>query len=304
MSEPILRDEFEHDGSSRAVLSSLFDAPVPANEGFLARSRRENFPVAMRWLPRSMRDDLMALYAYARLVDDIGDEVDGDRMAMLDELSLDLEYIETLEPRHPVMRRLRPVVERRGLGIAVLERLIEANRRDQSLRQIATWEELVESCELSAHPVGELVLQFLGASTEETVALSNSICTALQVVEHCQDVSEDCARGRVYLPAKDLERARCASADLTRAPASPELRKVVRLQVERCRVLLADSDMLLSSLSGVGVPLVAGYAAGAMAVCDALERADFDVNSEPVNPRKHDLIRRWLGLLWRAGVRL
>ena len=301
MPRPIPR--FDRGKSPGAVVSTLLDSPALSTSDILDRSRSENFPVAMRWLPGELRDDLMAIYAYARLVDQVGDEAEGDRMAMLEELSEELACIMASEPRHPILRRLKPVIQRRGLGIDVLERLIEANRHDQNLHAVATWDELIESCRFSANPVGELVLQFFGMAREETIALSDSICTALQVVEHCQDVSEDYLRGRIYLPAEDLARFSCPRPDLARAPASPELRKVIRVQVERCRTLLASADALLAAARGISVPVIAGYAAGGVAVCDALERADFDVVSTAVRPYKRDLLWRWLGLMWRTRAR-
>ncbi len=91
-------------------------------------------------------------------------------------------------------------------------RLIEANRTDQRVASYDTWEQLRGYCQLSADPVGELVLAVLGLSTSARIALSDSICTALQLTEHCQDVAEDYARGRMYLPREDLERFGCAHA--------------------------------------------------------------------------------------------
>ena len=99
-------------------------------------------------------------------------------------------------------------------------RLIEANRcRPAAGARSRRWEELLAYCALSANPVGELVLHVFGAATPERVALSDHVCSALQVIEHCQDVAEDRARGRVYLPAEDLARARLRAPRDLAAPA-------------------------------------------------------------------------------------
>jgi squalene synthase HpnC len=287
-------------------VTAAIDSPALAFETIRARAAGENFPVVLWGLPRRRREELLALYDFARLVDELGDarEVEGDRVVGLDALSRDLLRIRSGEPRHPTLQRLAPIVRRHDLPIDAFERLIEANRRDQTLGGIADWDELVESCRYSAHPVGELVLGLFDLANERRVALSNSICTALQVVEHCQDVKEDHEAGRVYLPADDRVHVGCRADDLTRAPASDALRQAVSIQVARARTLLANADPLLRELRGLAVPLVAAYAAGGLATCDALERHTFDVTSRAIRPTRLGFLRRWSGLLLRRYLKL
>src|SRR5262245_35237907 len=188
---------------------ALCGAPGLAAEEILSRAGGENFSVAPRILPQRWREPLEAIYGFARLVDQIGDDATGDRLALLDALEADLERAYRNEARHPLLRRLSPVIARCGLPREAFLRLVAANRWDQRLHHIASWEELLDYCALSANPVGELVLHVFGAATPERVALSDRVCSALQVVEHCQDVAEDHARGRVYLPASDLAAFGC-----------------------------------------------------------------------------------------------
>src|SRR5205823_12115026 len=109
-------------------------------------------------------------------------------------------------PHHPLLQRLALTVNACALPRQPFLRLIEANRRDQLTKTYATFDELLGYCDLSANPVGELVLHVFRAATPERIELSDRVCTALQLVEHWQDVAEDCRRGRIYLPAEDLER--------------------------------------------------------------------------------------------------
>lgn len=205
----------------------------------LGKAADENFPVAPFFLPRAWRDDLMAVYGYARLVDDIGDgdlapggadarhlgldpEQGDDRLAMLDAFETDLHRVFATtgqEPRHPLLRALRPTVRRRALTPEPFLGLIEANRQDQKVRRYATYGELAAYCELSANPVGRLVLALTGTTSPERVRLSDAVCTALQIVEHLQDVAEDLGRDRIYLPAEDMDRFRVTEADLARPSA-------------------------------------------------------------------------------------
>jgi phytoene/squalene synthetase len=164
-----------------------------------------------------------------------------------------------------------------------------------------SWPALRDYCSVSANPVGELVLRVLGETGATAIALSNDVCTALQVVEHCQDVAEDAAMGRVYLPAEDLDACGCTREELLRAPASPALRRAVSLQVSRARVLLGSGVPLLARLHGWGRLLVAGFVAGGLASCDALERAGYDPNSRPVRPSRRRTARRMAGVWLRAA---
>lgn len=273
---------------------------LPESHEVLPQARAENFPVALRLLPRARRRDLMALYGFARLVDDTGDEAPGDRAAALDALERDLERAFRGAATHPLLRRLEPAIAAHALPRQPFLDLIEANRRDQRVPRTGTWDDLLAYCALSANPVGRLVLRVFDSATPERDAWSDAICSALQVVEHGQDVAEDFARGRVYLPAEDLARFGCAEADLARAPASPALRSVVALQVERARALLAQGAPLLAELRGAARLAVAGFTAGGHATCDALERAGFDVTSRLVKPRRRDQLAWSVALLARA----
>jgi squalene synthase HpnC len=243
----------------------------------LAKARRENFPVALRVLPAELRDRLETIYGFARLVDDAGDEVEGDRLALLDWLEADLHRAFAGAARHPLLQRVTPFVRELGLTPEPFIRLIEANRRDQHVARYATWNELAEYCTLSANPVGELVLASLGAVTPERLQASDDVCTALQLTEHLQDVGEDLGRGRVYLPAEDLELFGVREDDLRRERPSPALRNVLAFEVDRARALLASGIPLVASLSGPGRLAVAAYVGGGRAALRSVERSGYDV---------------------------
>ena len=263
----------------------------------LGRAGGENFPIATRILPRHLREDLLAVYGFARLVDQIGDDAPGDRSALLDALERDLEQAYSGWPRHPLLRALVPTIRRHQIPSMPFKRLIEANRLDQRLTRIATWEELLAYCQLSANPVGELVLYIFGQPRRTNVKWSDAVCSALQVVEHCQDVAEDLARGRIYLPASDLDAHNCPVDTLGSNPAPEAMRRTVALQVERARQLLRDARLLVHALRGWARPVVAAYAGGGLATCDALAAAEFDPNTTRVCPRKSRLLGHTLALL-------
>jgi squalene synthase HpnC len=250
---------------------------APAAGAVMARAATENFSVASRLLPRRERAHLLAIYGFARLVDELGDSYEGDRDVALDWLTDELDRAFAGSASHPLLVELQGSIATCALTRAPFLRLIEANRVDQRVSRYATWEELRAYCALSADPVGELVLQVFGAATPERVALSDSICTALQLAEHCQDVAEDLAAGRVYLPLEDLERFGCSVEDLHAAHAGAPLRAVIAFQVQRARSLLAAGRPLLGELGGRARLGVAAYLSGGRAALRAIERADMDV---------------------------
>jgi squalene synthase HpnC len=270
--------------------------------GIFAQHQAENFPVVLRIYPRAIRRHLLAIYGFARLADDTGDVAEGDRLALLDELERDLDRVYCGVPVHPILQALAPTVRACALPRGPFRALIEANRRDQRLHRYATFQELFDYCALSANPVGRLVLQVFGAATPERLGWSDDVCTALQIVEHCQDVREDVRRGRVYLPQEDMDRFGCRESDLLAAATPESLRRVIALEVARSRALLAGGRPLIDSLRGWARLAVAGFVAGGLAAADAIERASFDVLPATRRPRRRDgaayaarllLARRW-----------
>ncbi|MFE6690560.1 squalene synthase HpnC [Streptomyces sp. NPDC057743] len=287
----------------------------------LDQAAHENFPVAPFFLPRAWRADLMALYGFARLVDDIGDgdlapgggdavllglertQYD-DRPALLDALEADLHRVfsdRAPGPKHPLMRRLGPTVRRCALTPEPFLGLIEANRQDQRVSRYATYDDLAAYCELSANPVGRLVLGVTGTSSPERIRLSDAICTALQIVEHIQDVAEDLSRDRIYLPADDMKSFGVTEADLAAPTGGPSVRALIAFQAERAGELLDQGAPLVNSVHGRLRLLLAGFVAGGRAALQAVAAADHDVLPGPPKPTKLSLLREVGATLRREG---
>ncbi|MFF0512951.1 squalene synthase HpnC [Streptomyces sp. Tu 4128] len=281
---------------------------VDAERGTLAKAAGENFPVAPFFLPRDWRTDLMAVYGFARLVDDIGDgdlapggadarllgvpdDHADDRVLMLDAFEEDLHRVFDGTPRHPLLRRLRPTVRRRSLTPAPFLGLIAANRQDQLVRRYETYDDLLAYCELSANPVGHLVLAVTGTATPERIRRSDAVCTALQIVEHLQDVAEDLGRDRIYLPAEDMKRFHVQEADLAAPTASASVRALLAYEARRAHDLLDEGAPLVGSVHGRLRLLLAGFVAGGRAALRAIADADHDVLPGPPKPGKLRLLR-------------
>jgi squalene synthase HpnC len=276
--------------------------------GTLDKAAGENFPVAPFFLPKAWRTDLMAVYGFARLVDDIGDgdlapggadarllgvspEDAEDRLLLLDAFEADLHRVFDGTPSHPLLRRLQPTVRRCALTPEPFLGLIAANRQDQLVTRYETYDDLVAYCELSANPVGRLVLGVTGTETPERVRHSDAICTALQIVEHLQDVAEDLGRDRIYLPAQDMKRFHVQEADLATPSAGASVRALVAYEAERARDLLNEGAPLVGSVHGRLRLLLAGFVAGGRAAIRAIVAAEYDVLPGPPKPGKIQLLR-------------
>ncbi|HEY7398148.1 MAG TPA: squalene synthase HpnC [Gaiellaceae bacterium] len=262
--------------AAASVRPSLAD-PWPTAAAVWARARTENFTVASLLAgPRTARR-LRAIYLFARLVDELGDAVPGDRAAELDRAEDELDRAFAGAPREPIFVELAAAIQSCRLPRRPFMRLIDANRRDQRQTEYETFDDLLDYCECSANPVGELVLRVFGAADAERVSWSDDVCTALQLLEHWQDVGEDARRGRIYLPREDRARFGVDEHDLLAPFTSPPLRRLLRLETERAAGLLASGRPLVASLRGRARLAVAGYVGGGRAVVAALERSGYDV---------------------------
>jgi squalene synthase HpnC len=155
--------------------------------------------------------------------------------------------------------------------------LIAANRQDQVVSRYPTFGDLEDYCRLSANPVGRIVLHVFGAATPEREALSDRVCTALQLAEHWQDVAEDLRAGRIYLPQEDLERFGCTEGDLAAPRAAPKVRALMAFEERRARDLLDSGAPIVGTLRGAARLAVAGYVAGGRAALAAIAASGHDV---------------------------
>jgi squalene synthase HpnC len=294
---------------SRAVAGSSDTAgssatAITAQAG--AKAAAENFPVALRFLPRRYRGHLAAVYGFARSADDMGDEAaPAERLALLDELEADLERLYRMvsragpaggggpasadadgPPRLTVVRALAPAVLACGIPAQPFRDLIAANRMDQVVSRYPAYADLLEYCRLSANPVGRIVLHIFGAATPGREALSDRVCTALQLAEHWQDVAEDLRAGRVYLPQEDMDRFGCGEQDLTAACAAPRVRALIAFEERRARALLDAGAPIVGTLRGAARAAVAGYVAGGRAALAAIAASGHDVLRATPRPGK------------------
>ncbi len=174
---------------------------------WMAKSQYENFVVGSLLLPRELQSHFFHIYAFCRWADDLGDELVHAPVS-LEALqwwraSLIGMYQGHL-PQHPILIALQQTVATFELPIDPFLRLISAFEQDQRIVRYQTFAELLDYCTRSANPVGELVLRLFRQASPENIALSDEVCTGLQLANFWQDVRRDYDKGRVYLPEEDL----------------------------------------------------------------------------------------------------
>jgi len=225
---------------------------APSVEAPLGKTPRdENFPVASRFLSAEARPAVLAYYAFARAADDIADDPDLTpeekiaRLRLFEAALLGHEDSPELEKAVLLGRLLRG----KGIGLARASDLLIAFRQDANKKRYADWEELRGYCRRSAEPVGRFLLDLHGEQPSLYPA-SDALCSALQVLNHLQDLGEDWRRlDRLYLPADWMTQEGVERQELAAPALTPALRKVVDRCLERTASLLALADPLPAALA-------------------------------------------------------
>ena len=273
--------------------------------GRIARTHYENFPIGSFLLPRRLRRDLAAVYAFARGGDDLADEGDpGGRLARL------AAYEERLlacaaDPNavdDPVFLARGHTIATHGLAIEPFRDLLTAFRRDAAgeTRTMATFADLLEYCRCSANPVGRIVLGLFGYHDAERQLRSDEICTALQFTNCWQDVAKDLERGRVYLPQEDLDRFAGSREALASGRLTPGFAALMAFEVDRARAWFERGLGLATLVHGRLRREVRLFAHGGLAVLARIEETGYDVFTHRATLRRGDLLRLVLRELWAA----
>ena len=295
--------------------AALLPRPLPLRPGEVAaayrecvrvaRNHYENFTVGSFLLPRALRRHVAAIYAFARAADDMADEGDlprEERLARLDAWQWALEEAYRGRPTEPVFVALADTAARFAIPITPFRRLLRAFRSDVDFRPFATFEDLRGYCRDSADPVGHLILYLFGHGDEQRQALSDRICTGLQLANFWQDVSVDARKGRVYVPREDLDRFGVSEDDLLRGRDDASVRALLAFEVERARAHLVEGLALADTVEPRLAREVRMFAGGGLAILDRIEAEGFATASRrPTLSRTDKAAVLLRGLVGRAS---
>jgi squalene synthase HpnC len=299
MAQPSLLNELAIHGPGLAVRPEVSLGEARAYCRRLARRHYENFTVASWLLPAELRQHFCNVYAYCRWSDDLADETMGgaESLELLDWWQTELEKCyRGGAAGHPVFVALAETIREFEIPIEPLHDLLVAFRQDQTIARYETFEQLAGYCRNSANPVGRLVL-YLGRSHDATRgALSDSICTGLQLANFWQDVARDYQRGRIYLPQESCRAAGYTEAMFARGEFNLQFRELLTGEVERAESFFEAGEPLVSLLPGELRIDVQLFIDGGRAILDAIRKIDYNVW------RRRPVVSKWkkLGLLGHA----
>jgi squalene synthase HpnC len=302
--------------------ASLADAYAECEE--LARSHYENFPVASWLVPSAMRPHIAALYAFARVADDLADEgaVPADeRRAGLDRWRAGLHCAAGAEsgakaamdgiPAHSDAsscgnRRDRDArillaaghsIRTLALPMTLFDDLVDAFGQDIMTNRYDSWHQVVDYCRRSANPVGRLVLRIAGYHDDRLDRSSDALCTALQLTNFWQDLGTDWRIGRLYVPVEIMHAAGASEATLGGPTLTPEWAAAVESCVAFTRDRFAEGRLVCDGVAGRLRAELRFTWLGGMRVLDLVERGRFELlHRRPVLG-----VRDVPLLLWRAG---
>ena len=283
----------------------------------LARTHYENFPVASRLLPARMRPHVAAVYAYARLADDIADEGDTPlevRHARLDEWLARLDAAvsgsafdgatcldaRTAAAAPAVFAALGATIRAHALPASLFADLVSAFRQDTTVTRYATWTDLFDYCRRSANPVGRLVLRLAGRSDPALDRASDAVCTALQLTNFWQDLAIDWRKGRLYVPAEEHERAGADPAALDAGRLTAEWAAALRACAVRTRALFDAGRAVCDGVRGRLRWELRLTWLGGQRILERLERTGFDVfTARPALGAADAPVLLWRAATWR-----
>ncbi|MBM3982019.1 MAG: squalene synthase HpnC [Planctomycetes bacterium] len=267
----------------------------------VAKTHYENFSVVSLLLPRHLIRHFHAVYAYCRWSDDLADETAGGdaALALIDWWRAELLTCYDGAPRHPVMLALRETIRRFDIPPQPFLDLLVAFAQDQRVKRYDTFDQLLGYCRNSANPVGRLVLRLFECHDAARAALSDEVCTGLQLANFWQDVARDLAIGRVYLPAEDRARFGYSDEDLEARRCTPQFRELMRFQVDRARGYFDRGARLLPLLPRAARIDVDLFIRGGRAILSAIERIDYDLWTQRPEVSKWAKAKLLLGAMVR-----
>ncbi len=266
----------------------------------MAARHYENFPVASVLMPRRLRKHVAALYAFARIADDLSDEPEyaGSRRERLLDWRRQLDEIGAKPPSHPVFLALGETLEELDLPKQPFDDLLSAFLQDTEKKRYETFAELLDYCRRSANPVGRIVLMIHGHRDEESFRRSDAICTALQLANFLQDVSVDMKKDRVYIPEEDFKAHGYSEADLRMGVYNERFKSLMKFEISRARALFEQGRPLIQRLEWPLSLEIRMTWLGGMRILKMIQRLEFDtLRTRPALTK-----RDWIPLVARALV--
>jgi squalene synthase HpnC len=242
----------------------------------VAVNHYENFPVASLLLPARLREPVEIIYRFARSADDFADEGNDPPQIRLQKLN---DYRSQLTaPSTPLFREVEKIIREHELPVQLFRDLLDAFAQDVTRKRYADYAQVLDYCRRSANPVGRLLLHLFKRTSDSELRQSDAICSALQLVNHWQDVDVDFVKdNRVYLPQDEMARFGVSERHLRDKVCDGPWQALMKFQVERARELMLSGAPLGRALPGrLGLEIRATVQGG-LRILEKIERAGYDV---------------------------
>lgn len=252
----------------------------------MARSHYENFPVASVFLPKHLREPISVIYAFARTADDFADEGDALPTVRLAQLNTYVNYLDILKlgatVDNPIFIALDDVIKKHDLPLELFYDLLTAFSMDVTQRRYASQAEVLHYCRYSANPIGRLLLHLYKLATPVNVAQSDAVCSALQIINFLQDITQDYhEQGRIYFPQDDMARFGVSEEHIRTAHTDAAMRVLMSHVIERTRQMMLFGAPLGNVLPGrIGFELRMTIQGG-LCVLNALQKQHDNVFARP-----------------------
>jgi squalene synthase HpnC len=280
----------------------------------MARSHYENFPVASRLLPRAMRPHIAALYAFARVADDLADEGRAPAEYRREQLAAwrrrlhAAVVVEAVSaPPHAdedlILIATAHSIRTFNLPITLFDDLVSAFGQDTMTCRYDSWADVLDYCRRSANPIGRLVLRIAGATDDALDTSSDALCTALQLTNFWQDFGRDWRGGRLYVPREVFAACGAREEDLAAGRMTPEWAEALARAVCFTRDLFASGRRVCDEVGGrLGIELKLTWLGGARILDEVDRTRDRALAARPTLGRWDVPPLLWQAVRWRRAA--
>lgn len=251
----------------------------------IVRSHYENFPVASLLLPRTLRQPIAVIYAFARSADDFADEgqlSEQQRLEKLNAYSQQLEALGKTQATDPIFIALNDVINRHQLPLPLFNDLLTAFKQDVTKKRYANFTEVLNYCQHSANPVGRLLLHLIHQATPENLQRSDAICSALQLINFLQDIHQDYdENNRIYFPQDEMLQWGVNETMIKQQQSDDAMRSLVNQQLQRAKTMMLSGAPLGNRIPGRFGLQLRMMINGGLQVLKLLENQQQNVFSRP-----------------------
>jgi len=209
-----------------------------------------SFYYSFLFLPPERRQEIMALYAFCREVDDVVDECSDLSLASTKLVwwRMEVQRIAEKQATHPVGLALQAVAPGINLPSEQLLEIIDGMEMDLQQSRYLDFKGLSLYCYRVASVVGLLAAEIFGYQDRQTQKYANDLGMAFQLTNIIRDVGEDARRGRIYLPMDELKQFNVPAADILNARYSENFTALMQFQYERAQRYYEQAFSLLPAV--------------------------------------------------------